>query len=62
MFFAQLCGDQGYIRVPADRMELKDNVIYAYLGDRLTAIADVSVVLFAHISGRNPDAAEWFAV
>lgn len=59
MFFAQLCGDHGYIHVPANRMELNDNLIYAYYDDVLTAVVDVSVVLFAHVSERRrPDNGE----
>lgn len=53
MFFAQLCGDNGYINVPADRMELKEDVIYVYNGEKLAAVVDVSVVIFAHISERG---------
>lgn len=47
MFFAQLC-DKSYIHVPADRMEVIDNMTYIYDGDQLVAMADVSVILHAH--------------
>ena len=46
-FFAQL-SDNSYINLPADRMELNDNMVYIYDGDQLVALADVSVVLHAH--------------
>ena len=51
MFFAQL-SDQSSIHVQADRMEVKDNMIYIYDGDQLVALADVSVVLHAHFSAK----------
>lgn len=47
MFFAQL-SDQSSIHVPADRMEISDNMIYIYDGDNLVALADVSAILHAH--------------
>lgn len=49
MFFAQL-SDKSYIHVPADRMEVKDNIAYVYDGDQLVAMVDVSMILLAHIS------------
>lgn len=49
MFFAQL-SDKSSIHVPADRMEVVDNMTYIYDGDRLVAMADVSVILHAHFS------------
>ena len=49
MFFAQL-SDKSYIHVPADRMEVRDNVTYVYDGDQLVAMVDVSMILLAHIS------------
>lgn len=48
-FFAQLC-DKSYISIPADRMEVTDNMVYIYDGDRLVALVDVSTILSAHIS------------
>ena len=47
MFFAQL-SDRSYIHVPADRMEVIDNMAYIYDENRLVALADVSVILHAH--------------
>jgi hypothetical protein len=49
MFFAQL-SDKSYIHVPADRMEVVDNMAYIYDGEKLMAIVDVSMILFCHIS------------
>lgn len=48
-FFAQL-SDKSYIHVPADRMEVNDNMAYVYEGSRLVALIDVSVILHAHFS------------
>ena len=53
MLFAQLCGDHGYVHVPADRMEIQENMIYVYFHGQLMAVVDVSVVLFAHLSERR---------
>ena len=47
MFFGQL-SDKSYIHVPADRMEVNDNMTYVYDGDQLVAMVDVSMVLHAH--------------
>lgn len=54
-FVAQLTEDR-HINVKADRMELKDEVILAYDGDTLVAMADVGVVLTAHISEKGDNA------
>lgn len=53
MFYAMLCADHGYIHVPADRMDVQENMIYAYLGECVVAVVDIGVVLFAHISERR---------
>lgn len=42
-----------YINVPADRMEVNENLLYVYNGEDLTALVDVSVILSAHISERG---------
>lgn len=47
MFFAQL-SDKSSIHVPADSMEVIDNMAYIYDGDQLVAMVDVSVILHAH--------------
>lgn len=52
MFFAQL-SDKSYINIPADRMEVTDNMVYIYDGERLVAMIDVSMILSAHISRKN---------
>ena len=45
--------NDGYINVPADRMEIKENMLYVYNGKELNALVDVSVVMAAHISERG---------
>ena len=52
MFFAQL-SDKSYINIPADRMEVNDNMAYVYDGSQLVALVDVSMILSAHISRKN---------
>lgn len=49
MFFAVLYGDYGTIKRPADRIEIKENMLYVWEGNQLVAVADLSIVLFAHI-------------
>ena len=49
MFFAQL-SDKSYIHVTADKMVEKENVVYVYDDERLVAMVDVSMILFAHIN------------
>ena len=48
-FCAQL-NDNSFINVVADRMELKENMLFVYDGPELVALADISVVLSARIS------------
>lgn len=48
-FCAQL-NDGSYINVVADRMDLKENMLFVYDGPELVALADISVVLSARIS------------
>ncbi len=48
-FCAQL-NDNSFINIVADRMELKENMLFAYDGPELVALADISVVLSARIS------------
>lgn len=51
-FYAQL-SDKSTIHVPADRMVTEDNMVYVYNGDQLVAMADVSMILYAHLSVAN---------
>lgn len=47
-FVANL-NDGSYVNVAADRMELKENMIFAYKEDKLVALTDISCVLAARI-------------
>ena len=42
-----------YINVAADRMAMEDHMLYVYDGNSLVAVADISVVLSAHISEKG---------
>ena len=42
-----------YINVAADCMAMEDNMLYVYDGNSLVAVADISVVLSAHISEKG---------
>lgn len=48
-FVAELT-ESKHINIPADRMELQDDTLRAYDGDKLVAIIDMGVVITAHIS------------
>ena len=43
----------GYINVAADRMKVEDHVLYVYNRDQLVAMADVSIIMQAHISEKG---------
>lgn len=45
-----------HINVPADRIDLRDDAILAYDGDKLVSIVDIGVVISAHISEKAPTA------
>lgn len=47
-FFAQMPNDK-YIHIPADHMELVDDMIFVYEGQELKAAVDISVILYANI-------------
>lgn len=51
-FVAQLAEGK-HINVPADRMDLQDDTIFAYHWGNLVAIVDKSAVISAHISEKN---------
>ena len=51
-FIAQL-NDMSYINIPADRMELNDDMIRVWAGSNLVAMVDISCVISAHISERG---------
>lgn len=50
-FIAMLNDSDGkYINIPADKMELKDDLILAYNNGQLVACVDVGITLCAHLS------------
>ena len=51
-FNAILNGDS-YVNVAANRMEIKDNMLYVWDGYNLVALLDLSVILSAHISEKG---------
>lgn len=48
-FIVQL-NDGGFMNIPADRMELKENFLFAWRGTELIAMVDISAVICAHMS------------
>jgi len=53
-FVAQL-NDESYINIPADKMEVKDEFLYVWLGSDLVAMVDVSVLLMARMDANATD-------
>lgn len=51
--FVATLNDMSYINTIADRMEVKENMVYAYDGPELVALVEVSAVVSAHISERS---------
>ncbi len=45
--------DGSYINVTADHMEVNDNMLYIWQGNKLQAVADISAVIEAHLSDRG---------
>ncbi len=45
--------DGSYIHVAADHMDVNDNVLYVWNGDKLQAVADISAVIEAHLSDKG---------
>lgn len=52
--FCANMSDGNFINVAADRMEIKENMVYAYRGDALAAFADMGCVLHARIEENQP--------
>lgn len=50
-FVANL-NDGSYVNVAADRMELKENMIFVYCQKEMVAIIDVSCILVARLDDR----------
>ena len=50
--FVVLLNDGSHMNVPADRMELKENFLFAWRGTELIAMVDISAVICAHVRER----------
>ena len=53
-FVAYLNGGN-HINTRADTMELIDNMLHVKDGNNLVAVVDLSAVMAAHLSEKNPD-------
>lgn len=42
-----------YINIPADRMEVSENALYAWNGGELVAYVDTGAVICAHLSEKG---------
>lgn len=42
--------DGEFLNVPADRMEIKENFVFAWKGEELVDMVDISAIISAHIS------------
>lgn len=51
--FTATLNDMSFINIPADRMELVDNMLRVYDGRELVAITDISAIITAHVGERN---------
>lgn len=48
--FCATLNDMSYINTQADRMEVKENMLYAYKGTDLVALVELTAVISAHVS------------
>lgn len=51
--FSATLNDMSFINTGADRMEVKENMLYVYDGDQLVALVETTVIISAHISERS---------
>lgn len=51
--FSATLNDMSFINTAADRMEIKDNMLYVYDGNQLVALVETTVIISAHISERE---------
>ena len=51
--FTATLNDMSFINTAADRMEVKDNMLYVYDSCQLVALVEVSAIITAHISERS---------
>ena len=48
--------DGSYMNIPADRMDLKDNMLLVWNGEQLVAAVDISCVMHARIDRKEAKA------
>lgn len=51
--FCAILNDMSFINTAADRMEIKDNMLYVYDGPNLVALVETTAIVSAHISERG---------
>lgn len=50
--FTATLNDMSFINTQADRMEVKENMLWVYNGGELVALVETSAIITAHISER----------
>lgn len=51
--FSATLNDMSFINTAADRMEVNDNMLWVYDGEKLVALVETTVIISAHISERG---------
>lgn len=55
-YFMTTLSDGSYMNIPADRMDLKDNMLLVWNGEQLVAAVDISCVMHARIDRKEAKA------
>lgn len=50
-----ILNDGRYINTAADRMEVRDNLLFAWSRDNLTAVVEMTAIVSAHLSGSQSE-------
>ena len=50
-----ILNDGRYINTAADRMEIHDNLLFAWSRDNLTAVVEMTAIVSAHLSGSQSE-------
>lgn len=51
--FCATLNDMSFINTTADKMEVKENMLYVYDGEQLVAMVETTAIISAHISERE---------
>lgn len=51
--FTATLNDMSFINTAADRMEIKENMLYVYDGGQLVALVEITAIIAAHIRERG---------